>query len=54
MNRKEGYYWVKYKGEWDIWYWYSKGYFGLCRNIYYRIESQLDEINETQILPPNN
>jgi hypothetical protein len=59
MNRKEGYYWVKYSGRWFIarylpiiklWHlpiWKPLGLVDVT-------ESDLDEINETQIPPPNN
>lgn len=54
MNRKEGYYWVKYADEWGIGFWRqgvrSWKIFGRRFNF---LDSELDEINETQILPPN-
>jgi hypothetical protein len=55
MNRKEGYYWVKYKYKWAVGY-YSliRKDWELCSVPYSLKEGQLDEINETQILPPNN
>jgi hypothetical protein len=55
MSRKEGYYWVKFKGQWEVANWnssYSIWKTAGC-NYYFR-DDEFDEINETQILLPNN
>jgi hypothetical protein len=53
MNRKEGYYWVKFKGGWEVGLW-TGGYWLLTDSLRAFEDSKFDEINETQILPPNN
>lgn len=55
MNRKEGYYWVKYDAnDWAVAYWSEKidGWKLPDRKFTY-YDNELDKINETQILPPN-
>ena len=59
MNRQEGYYWVRYAEKlfiakyypntkmWHLPIWKPLGLLDVS-------ESEIDEINETQILPPNN
>jgi hypothetical protein len=55
MNRKEGYYWVKYSSEWEIGYWReSTSEWRIFNRKHYFEDHELDAINETQILPPNN
>ena len=54
MSRKEGYYWVKLFGKWIIAYWESKWdweIFGIQGSM---MDRDLEEINETQIIPSNN
>lgn len=52
MNRKEGYYWVKYSSELEIAFWDGESWKIFGRRFRYD-DTELDEINETQILPPN-
>lgn len=55
MNRKEGYYWVKHFDEWKIALWRKgMGMWKVFGSMFHYSDSELDEINETQILPPNN
>jgi hypothetical protein len=54
MNRKEGYYWVKHFGKWTIGYWKEKWEWELFSIQGSCSDTDLDQINETQILPPNN
>lgn len=56
MNRKEGYYWVKYDGNgWDVAFWSEKtdGWKLPDRKFTY-YDNELDEIFEIKILPPND
>lgn len=56
MNRQPGYYWVKYRGEWEIakWYEYMTGkfewdFFGLQYE-----DDYFEEIDERRIERPND
>jgi hypothetical protein len=55
MNRKEGYYWVKLNSRWVIAYYTGiMDLWDVPKYAIFKGDSTFDEINETQILPPNN
>jgi hypothetical protein len=55
MNRKEGYYWVKIKGEWEAAYWnpHQRSWF-ITGSPYSYKDDEFNEIHKTPIPPPNN
>lgn len=54
MNtRKSGFYFVKFDGTWTVGEWFeSRGLWYLMRMPISFTEANLDEINETPLLPP--
>jgi hypothetical protein len=59
MERKEGYYWVKMNGNWTVAEWAYQGNVGenfgwdTLGNQFPWEDADMDEINETRILPPD-
>lgn len=51
-DRKTGYYWVKYDGEWQIAYWYQQvvGRWEWDHNDRSRTDDEFEEIDEKQII----
>jgi hypothetical protein len=53
MGRKTGYYWVVYDDEWEVALWKeAQGLWYLFDCPVAAQESELNEINENRILPP--
>ena len=52
-NRKSGFYWVKFKTEWQPAQWLMAQGYWLILGIYHPVfERDLQEINETPLTPP--
>lgn len=55
MKRENGFYWVKHRGNWIVALWTN--YVGMesdwrTTDDYILDDSELDEINETKLIPP--
>jgi hypothetical protein len=54
MERKEGYYWVKYNIDWEIGHWNTTIDKWTLTDVYDTFgEEEMDEINENRILSPD-
>lgn len=56
MKRDSGYYWIKRIGkEWEVSYYYSKGFAWLTfNNIRWLDEKEIEFIHEVRLFPPEN
>lgn len=58
QNREDGFYWVKWRGDWTVAEFYNLdylncyGHFMMCGDDYGRDAGEFDEINETPLTPP--
>ena len=51
--RQEGYYWCKYNGCWDIYYWNSNYFLFLYMDLDFK-ESEFEEIDNDKIVRKND